>query len=282
MTTPLLQAGPSGQPGAPARPRVVLVDDDPSIRRLVALVLDELPVTLVSCATVAEARRALAAAPARLLITDLMMPGETGYDLLQQLAQRPALAGGARCVVFSAGLDAAAQQRLQALGVWRMLSKPVSIQALIDCVQAALDASAEPADPVADPSTGRAVDLAAAPAAAPGADPAADPAATQARAAAIAAHFAGDAALYDAFRASCLPLFLDDIVQGDAATAAHDAPTLVRLGHSLKSVLRTLGIEAGAAEAQALEAAARAADSAASGRCWQALRRRLQALAATA
>lgn len=248
----------------------MLVDDDPAIRRLVALVLDELPLTLVCCASVAEARTALAAAPVRLLITDLMMPGETGYDLVEQLARRPALAAGTRCVVFSAGLDAGAQQRLRALGVWHMLAKPVSMQALMDCVQAALDDNTPADDPRAPPP-------------APGAasagtvtDPA-DP-----RSAAIAAHFAGDAGLYDAFRASCLPLFLDDIVQGDAALATQDAAALRRLGHSLKSVLRTLGIEAGAAEAQALESAALAADSPACQRCWRGLRLRLQALAGAA
>lgn len=264
-------APPAGRPEAPAAsPRVVLVDDDPAIRRLVALALEELPVTLVSCASVAEARAALAAAPARLLITDLMMPGETGYDLLQQLQGQPALAAGTRRVVFSAGLDAAAQQRLRGLGAWRLLSKPVAIQELIDCVQAALAESTPAPDAMTAPEE------AAAAAQAPratGADPHAE---------AIAAHFAGDATLYGAFRASCLALFPDDIVQGDRAAAAQDAAALRRLGHSLKSVLRTLGSEAGADAAQGLEAAALAADSPAMHRGWQALRRHLQALAAAA
>ena len=68
--------------------------------------------SLVACASVAEALAALREAPVQLLLTDLMMPGENGLDLLQHLVDEPALRGGALQVVFSAGLGAAAQERL--------------------------------------------------------------------------------------------------------------------------------------------------------------------------
>lgn len=46
-------------------------------------------VLLVEAEGVPQAREAVAGAPFQLIITDLMMPGETGFDLLQHLAEHP-------------------------------------------------------------------------------------------------------------------------------------------------------------------------------------------------
>ena len=96
------------------------------------------------CAGVAPAREALRQGPFELIITDLMMPGETGLDLLQHLADHPAQRGAARVAVFSAGLTAAMQQRLDTFDVWRQLSKPISLTALEDCVRDAVGAASAP------------------------------------------------------------------------------------------------------------------------------------------
>ena len=235
-----------------ARPRVLLVDDDAAIRRLVDLALEDLDVELVCCADGREALAALLQGPARLVITDLMMPGISGYALLQQLADDPALRGGARLAVFSAGLNAQAKERLAGLPVWRLIDKPTSVIALADIVEAALQRDAvEPAQADAPPRD-----------AATAADSAA---------AAIAAHFGGDAALYRAFLASCLQQFPDDLRQGDAAVAAADAPALRRVAHSLKSVLLLLGEAEASDAARRLEHAAEAADWGACHGPWQAL-----------
>lgn len=234
-------------------PRVVLVDDDASIRRLVALALEDEPVELVSCASVAEALQALRAAPARLVITDLMMPGVSGFDLLEQLAADPALRGGARLAVFSAGLGTEVQKRLAALPVWRQIGKPVSVVALLEAVGEAL------ADGEADGAqTGPAA-----------------PAEAGGEAAAIAEFFAGDAALFHAFRDGCRVQFRSDLAQADAAWAARDASALRHLAHSLKSVLLTLGEPAASAAARALEQAMAQGDWAAAAEPWARLRPQL-------
>jgi DNA-binding response OmpR family regulator len=232
-------------------PRVVLVDDDPAIRRLVALALEDQPLSLQLCASVAEARAALRAGPVQLLLTDLMMPGETGHDLLQQLHDQPDLAQPTRVAVFSAGLDAVTQARLTELGVWRQLLKPVAMSALLATVHEALSGAAP-----------QAVTAPGAPASGPTESRAAVPMPselTPAQQRAVVDHFAGDVALFQAYRHSCGPLFADDIVQGDAALERGDIAALRRLGHSLKSVLRSLGESAAADAAQALDSAACAA-----------------------
>lgn len=241
-----------------ALPRVIVVDDDPSIRRLVALALEDLAIDLQLCAGAAEAVQALQAGPARLLITDLMMPGITGFDLLQQLADDPALRGGARLAVFSAGLNAQAQARLAGLPVWRQIDKPVSVLALANLVeQAVADDGPAPAD---EPS---------APADAP----------ADGTAAAIAQHFGGQAALFHAFRASCVQQLPLDLLQADTALVVRDAGTVRRMGHSLKSVLQLLGEPAASTDARALEQAAAEADWPACDAAWQRLRAALQRLA---
>jgi CheY-like chemotaxis protein len=235
-------------------PRVLLVEDDAAVRRLVQLALEDMALELVACADVPQALAALAAAPVQLVLTDLMMPGVSGLVLLERLSAEPALRRETRCVVFSAGLDAGLQDRLQALGVWRQLHKPVSVQALRDCVTAGLAAvDAGPATPAA--------------------------AAAADETSLVARHFAGDAALFQAFRRSCQQQFRADAAAGDLALQNADVQTLRHLGHSLKSVLESLGETQLADRACALEAAAVAADQAALAVHWPALAQGLRRLA---
>lgn len=234
------------------RTRVLLVDDDPSIRRFVALALEELPIELVEAGSVSEAREQLAGgAPFALIVTDLMMPDETGLDLLQHLADHPAQRAGARLAVFSAGLNAAMQAQLAGFDVWRQLSKPISVLELEDCVREATG-EATGAGGASDTASGAGLGA--------GAE------------AAVRQHFAGDRALFLAYRASCITQFEADIRVGAAALARGDWPTLHRLAHSLKSVLATLGEAHGSAVARQLEEAAGRSDAAASRPLWQRLR----------
>lgn len=240
--------GPAG-----SLPRVVFVDDDEAIRRLVASVLEDLPIVLRCCASVAEARAALREQPAQLVITDLMLPVETGFDLLESFVAEPALRAGARLAVFSAGLNAATRARLAGLDVWRELAKPVSLQALEDCVNDALALAphAAPAGPgAARPPTDAAVPRTGG-----------ELLAHEERA--IAGQFGGDAALYLAFRSQAQVQFVGDILEGERSLTLQDWPALHRLAHSLKGVLLLLGDEPGASLARGLETVAEAAAAAA-------------------
>lgn len=222
-------------------PKVLLVEDDSSIARFVQMALEELPIELVVCTNVPDAMQALHSGGVELVITDLMLPGESGIDLVQRLLQEPAGKRSTPVAVFSAGLTPPVREQLQAMKVWRMVSKPASVAELEACVSDALalasDRSAiapETAAAGSGDSDGVTVD----------------------EAQAIATHFAGDGFLFKAYRTSCLQQFPTDVRQGDAASAEQDWPALRRLAHSLATVLLTLGHPTQSVRARQLENAA--------------------------
>lgn len=138
-------------------PRVLLVEDDASIARFVQLALEELPIELVTCTNVRDAMQALQAHDTRLIITDLMLPGESGIDLVQRLLHEPVPGHPIPVAVFSAGLTPDVRDQLSAMKVWRMLSKPTSVMELEDCVRdaLALPAPSQPANLPTEPSAPR-------------------------------------------------------------------------------------------------------------------------------
>ncbi len=217
-------------------PRVLLVEDDASIRRFVALALEDLPIELVEAGSVAHAERALAGAAFALVITDLMLPDGHGLDLLARLRAEP-LGPAPLTVVFSAGVTREVRARASALGVWRVLDKPVSLDDLTECVTQALGETLPGA-------------------ATPAPQPAAATPLDEAGARALASHFGGQTALFAAFRAASLAQFPEDVRSGDAACRRGDAPAMLRLAHSLKTVLQLLGADDASARARALESLA--------------------------
>ncbi|MDR7334368.1 response regulator [Roseateles asaccharophilus] len=235
-------------------PSVLLVEDDSIMRRFVSMALGELPIQLVVVTTVEDALAILSQRSVALILTDLMLPGRSGMDLIDALAAEPRLRGDARLAVFSAGLDVATRRILERPDVWRLLSKPCSVAELEDCVTAAL--AGEPS-----PESGVTLKVH-----------------SEGDQDVIAEHFDGNAALYHAFRASCLEQFQLDLVAGRRAMAATDAPGLRRLAHNLKSILRTLGHRDASDCAAALENACEAHDWNIARPRWEALARQLESL----
>lgn len=204
------------------RVRVLLVEDDPTLQRFVAMALEDDDVRLQACISVDEALLALATQRFDLVISDLMLPGRHGLDLLQTLHKRPELRAGARLAVFSAGINPAVREQLEALGVTRFLSKPCSLADLQSCLDGLRDAPPSAVTP-------------------------------SIHQAAIEQYFGGNAALYQAFLARARVQFPNDIANGRKAWERGEHDKLRHLAHSLKSVLLTLGHTEAAAVARQLE-----------------------------
>lgn len=248
------------------RPRLLLIEDDASIRRFVMLALDDQNLEVLEAPSLAAAVQALRGAPFDVVMCDLMLPDGSGLDLLRELAAPDAPSPGAWRVAFSAGVSAAVRQQLQQIGVHQVLSKPVSLADLSACVAAGLARSAPGA---VGPEAASAVPT-----------PAPTPVPAQAaREQAIVEFFGGDASLFAAFHAQCARQFSHDIAAGDHALATGDLAALRRLAHSLKSVLLTLGHASDSACAARLENCAAQGQADISAALWGSLAPRLRALA---
>lgn len=229
---------------------VLLVEDDPLQRGFVERALEALDVDVVSCATVERALEALAARDFILVIADLHLGEASGYEIVERLAADRQLGGAPRMLAYSSDLTEADRERLRSAGVWRVLSKPVSIAELEACVSAAAELAA--------PRSG-----------------------TQSANQPQDRHASIDASLQADFVELCIPQFRLDILTGDDASVAGDVKTLLRLSHDLKTVLRILGMETAAENAAHLEqdAAAGRIDPSRAG--WAVLRNSLALLCET-
>lgn len=245
-----------------SQPRVLVVEDEASIRRFVEMALEDEPIELVLAASLAEAHLALATAPAQLVIGDLMLGDGSGYTLFESLTG----VTGTRCVAFSAGIAADARARLAAIGVHEVLSKPVSVAALQQCVALTLAAANEPREGARGEAAAPAV--------------AAVASATAAEQGLADEYFGGDVELLRVYRVQCLRQFARDVVEGDRAAERADVPALRRLAHGVKSVLRMLGEVDAAAVARHVEDLGAAGEPGPTLSAWPNLRERLQGLAA--
>jgi PAS domain S-box-containing protein len=74
--------------------RVLVVDDEDDARRLVAMVLEDCGCRVTAAGSVEEAMRKFEEVPPDLLLSDIGMPGESGYDLIRKVRARPRDRGG--------------------------------------------------------------------------------------------------------------------------------------------------------------------------------------------
>jgi two-component system, NtrC family, response regulator AtoC len=117
------------------RPRILVVDDDLGSRTLTAIVLTEAGYSPLCVATAARALEVLGSDQADLLLTDLVMPGVGGVDLLRILqtwSDPPPV------VAVTASDDDSLIAAALRHGAIAVLRKPVSIDMLSAAVEDAL------------------------------------------------------------------------------------------------------------------------------------------------
>ncbi len=120
--------------------RIVVVDDDPGIRELVSEFLGRHGYEVETAADSASLNRALARAPADLLVLDVMMPGEDGLAICRRLAAQP---GPAVIMLSAMGEETDRIVGLE-LGADDYLPKPCNPRELLARVRAVLRRRGEP------------------------------------------------------------------------------------------------------------------------------------------
>ena len=126
-------AAGASEPAAGERARVLLVEDDATLRRYLAIVLRRAGYEVAEAADGLEALTLALSTPASVVVTDAVMPRLGGPELCRLLRARPATA--ALPVVLLTGLDAAAHSAGPAAATPdARLTKPVRTDELLDCL----------------------------------------------------------------------------------------------------------------------------------------------------
>jgi two-component system NtrC family response regulator len=116
--------------------RVLLVDDDASLRRVVEYQLGEAGYAVESAADAGQALDALRREPFDLLMTDVLMPGMDGLELVDRArVLRPDVAA----LVITAHGDVATAVRAMQLGALDFLEKPFTRDRLLVSVRRAVE-----------------------------------------------------------------------------------------------------------------------------------------------
>ena len=114
---------------------ILLIDDDDSLRRVTEFTLQEAGYSVLCAASGEEGLQRFAAEEPSIVITDIQMPGLSGYDVLRQIkAQKP------ETIVIVITAFATVEKAVEAmkLGAFDYLTKPFSRDQLRLCVERAL------------------------------------------------------------------------------------------------------------------------------------------------
>ena len=128
------------------KPRILVVDDEMYIRRIVQIVLEKAGYEVLQATTVTDGLRMLRENQPDALTIDLIMPGIAesefgGLDLLEQKQTDPDIRDIPSIVLTAAGMqaDLALEQALK-MGATSTLRKPFSQRQIIEAVNSLLNA----------------------------------------------------------------------------------------------------------------------------------------------
>jgi two-component system chemotaxis response regulator CheY len=121
--------------GSGARKAVLVVDDSPTIRRMVKVALAEIAERFVEAGTGLEAIEQLTLAPVSLMVLDLNMPDMHGLEVLRFIRRHPTYRTLPVIVLTTRGDDQSRELAMQA-GATAYLTKPFSPATLAEQARA--------------------------------------------------------------------------------------------------------------------------------------------------
>ena len=124
--------------------RILIVDDQAEIHRLVRYALQEGDFTIYEAANGELAMRIAAVARPELVVLDQMMPGMDGLQVCQQMKADPRFAD-ALILMLTGNAEATDRQAALAAGVNYFLTKPFAAAKLRDIVEMMLQSHSPPA-----------------------------------------------------------------------------------------------------------------------------------------
>ena len=117
--------------------KVLVVDDEPNIVLSLEFLMQQAGFEVETAEDGATALAKVEAAPPDLILLDISLPGISGFDVLEQLRQKPLYAKLPIIMLTAHGREVEKEKGL-ALGADDYVTKPFSTQALVEKVQALL------------------------------------------------------------------------------------------------------------------------------------------------
>lgn len=115
--------------------RVLVVEDDADSRTLVSMMLKRHGAQVIAVGTAEEAMSTIAGAPADVLVSDIGMPDQDGFDLIRKIRQLPPGHGGNTPAVALTGYATAKdRERAIAEGFQTHLAKPIEPAELVNAI----------------------------------------------------------------------------------------------------------------------------------------------------
>ncbi len=132
----------------PGKHRILVADDDPSIRLLVATYLRRQGFQLLEACNGREALEEMRAGHADLVLLDLMMPEVSGLEVLSARAADPSIRQ-IPVIVLSANGKPKVSADVGDKGVWAVIPKPFDLDVLLTTVAACFEHTDAPSPAVA-------------------------------------------------------------------------------------------------------------------------------------
>jgi CheY-like chemotaxis protein len=115
--------------------RVLVVDDEPDAREAIGAVLEQCGAVVTPAPSVAAALDALASATPNVVVSDIAMPAEDGYALIQGIRSRgPDRGGDVPALALTAYASADDRRRIADAGFQGHLTKPIEAAQLVNAV----------------------------------------------------------------------------------------------------------------------------------------------------
>jgi len=115
--------------------RVLVVDDDPIARDLLSRILLECKAEVTTAGSGPEALQMLATTIPHIVLSDIGMPGQDGYQFLRELRKLPPEHGGAvPMIAVTAYARPEDRSRSIAAGFQAHVTKPINPSELIDVI----------------------------------------------------------------------------------------------------------------------------------------------------
>ena len=117
--------------------RILVVDDEPKMRAILAMALDAEEMTVVQAASGEEALEALARGETfDVMVTDVRMPGISGLELVKRVKkEKPSL----ECIVMTAHADAGTGVEAMRNGALEYVTKPFEMDEMVLLIRSALE-----------------------------------------------------------------------------------------------------------------------------------------------